>query len=224
MNRLAVNLKTLLAQQGLSENELAERTGVQQPTINRILRGESKDPRDSTVEPLARYFGVSVEALRRGSSIDESSPSSGPEGAVIAASSSLRGAVAVPHAAGFDRQSGPTSMTFPEMLIRELMPLSANGRLAWVVNPTDSMGEVIPKGAIAFIDTSYQAVRGNGIYAVRLFGEPAIMRIQIRGQDELRVMGSNRFEESIDLHGDQVTSLSVGGLVVGYADRIKLIE
>lgn len=35
-----------------------------QPTIHRILTGESTEPRLSTLKPLADYFGVSVSELR----------------------------------------------------------------------------------------------------------------------------------------------------------------
>ncbi|ALX34868.1 hypothetical protein PATSB16_14190 [Pandoraea thiooxydans] len=37
---------------------------VTQATLFRILSGQSKDPRTSTLQPLADYFGVSVSALR----------------------------------------------------------------------------------------------------------------------------------------------------------------
>ncbi|KAF1005446.1 MAG: putative HTH-type transcriptional regulator [Luteibacter sp.] len=223
MNRLASNLRTLIAQQGISENELSERTGVPQPTINRILRGESRDPRDSTVAPLARYFGTTVENMKRGEGAPGDTMSVETDDLSDSAAA-IWGSVLLPHLHGFDREAGPASMAFPETLIRELAPLRLAGRLGWVVNPTDSMGDTLPKGAVAFVDRSYQEIRGNGIYVIRLFGEPSIMRVQIRGESALRVMGNNRFEESIDLHGDQIGSLSVGGLVVGFADRIKLIE
>lgn len=65
MLRLADNLRYLLGEARLSENALAEKTGIPQPTINRILKEQSKDPRDSTLVPIAKYFRVSVEALRR---------------------------------------------------------------------------------------------------------------------------------------------------------------
>lgn len=133
------------------------------------------------------------------------------------------GNVVVPHLAGYDNEPGPAGLVFPVAMLRELMHLSDQDRLGWIVNPTDSMGEVIPKGMIAFVDTSVKSVRGNGIYALRLFGDPSIMRVQVRGATELRVTGSNRFDDAIDLHGGQVESLQVGGLIVGYADRIKLI-
>lgn len=48
----------------LSQNELSRRTGVPQPTIQRILVGESADPDTATLEPIAKYFEVSVSQLR----------------------------------------------------------------------------------------------------------------------------------------------------------------
>ena len=54
----------LMAREGLSDNELAERTGIPQPTISRIKSGDSRDPRDSTLRPLAKYFRLSISQLR----------------------------------------------------------------------------------------------------------------------------------------------------------------
>lgn len=47
----------------VSENELARATNVKQPTIHRIITGESRDPRRANLEKLARYFGRDVEDL-----------------------------------------------------------------------------------------------------------------------------------------------------------------
>lgn len=66
MNKLSENMRLLISLAGISEARLAERTGIPQPTINRITRGQSLDPRDSTLRPLAEFFGVSVETLRHG--------------------------------------------------------------------------------------------------------------------------------------------------------------
>lgn len=43
---------------------LASETGVPQPTIFRILTGESNDPRTKTLQPLAMHFGITVADLR----------------------------------------------------------------------------------------------------------------------------------------------------------------
>tara|TARA_R100000664_G_scaffold20792_1_gene30013 strand:- start:7 stop:297 length:291 start_codon:yes stop_codon:yes gene_type:complete len=50
----------------LSEGALARLSGVTQPTIHRILTGESKDPRRSNLEKIVGVFGKSVEALYAG--------------------------------------------------------------------------------------------------------------------------------------------------------------
>lgn len=46
-----------------NQNSLALRSGVSQPTIFRILTGESTEPRRSNVEKLARALGVSIDDL-----------------------------------------------------------------------------------------------------------------------------------------------------------------
>jgi transcriptional regulator with XRE-family HTH domain len=63
MQKLSDNLKRLLNQVKISENELARRTGVPQQVINRILSGENTNPKISTISPLANYFMISISEL-----------------------------------------------------------------------------------------------------------------------------------------------------------------
>lgn len=58
------NLASLIDAFRTNPTALAHATGVPQPTIHRILTGESRDPRTATLAPLASYFGVSVSDLR----------------------------------------------------------------------------------------------------------------------------------------------------------------
>lgn len=53
-----------MAHRKVSQYALAKKTGVPQPTINRILKGGSADPRSETVRPLADFFNISPEELR----------------------------------------------------------------------------------------------------------------------------------------------------------------
>lgn len=62
--QVARNLEWLIAKAKTSPYALEKATGVKQPTIHRILTGESSDPRTSTLQPLADYFAVSVSDLR----------------------------------------------------------------------------------------------------------------------------------------------------------------
>jgi len=63
MQKLSDNLKCLLIQAKISENELARRTGVPQQVINRILSGENTNPKISTISPLANYFMITISEL-----------------------------------------------------------------------------------------------------------------------------------------------------------------
>ncbi|WP_199102385.1 helix-turn-helix transcriptional regulator [Aquitalea sp. ASV11] len=56
-------LAALMNHHKISQNYLAEVTGVPQPTIYRILNGSSKEPRNSNVKKLASYFGISAAQL-----------------------------------------------------------------------------------------------------------------------------------------------------------------
>lgn len=48
---------------GLSQRQLALRSGVSQPAVNQILTGKRLDPSISTVARLADALGVGIESL-----------------------------------------------------------------------------------------------------------------------------------------------------------------
>ncbi len=58
------NLEFLIARARTNPYALEKATGVPQPTIHRILTGESTDPRTKTLQPIADFFRVSVADLR----------------------------------------------------------------------------------------------------------------------------------------------------------------
>lgn len=62
---LAKNIIFLMRRHGIeSELELATATGIPQPTIWRIINGESLSPRDSTVQPIADYFCIDIATVK----------------------------------------------------------------------------------------------------------------------------------------------------------------
>lgn len=56
-------LERWMKERGLSQGALARISGTKQPTIHRIITGESKSPRRATLEPIVRVFGRTVEDL-----------------------------------------------------------------------------------------------------------------------------------------------------------------
>ncbi|MHB0844735.1 LexA family transcriptional regulator [Stutzerimonas nitrititolerans] len=65
-------LAAMLEELDWSEGELKRRSGVPQPTIHRIITGESQDPRQGNVEKIAKALGVTAHWLRHGGSRDQS--------------------------------------------------------------------------------------------------------------------------------------------------------
>ncbi len=61
--KLGPILKQLMAEQGLSESELARRTGIGQPVIHRMASGETDNPKVATLSPVANYFALSISQL-----------------------------------------------------------------------------------------------------------------------------------------------------------------
>ena len=59
-------LRSLMTARGVSGYALSESTKIPQPTIHRILTGESSDPKTATLEPIAKFFNLTVSQLREG--------------------------------------------------------------------------------------------------------------------------------------------------------------
>lgn len=58
-------LRGLMDKHGIeTPYELAKLSGANQPTVLRLLRGDSRDPRNETLKPFAELFNVSYAQLR----------------------------------------------------------------------------------------------------------------------------------------------------------------
>jgi transcriptional regulator with XRE-family HTH domain len=61
---LRENIQQLKAQRGIaSDYALAQRTGLNQPTLQRIMSGETVKPSTPTLKKLADFFGVTIDEL-----------------------------------------------------------------------------------------------------------------------------------------------------------------
>lgn len=56
-------IETWMTARNLSEGDVSRGTKIPQPTIHRIVTGESRDPRRSNLEKIARFFGRPIEDL-----------------------------------------------------------------------------------------------------------------------------------------------------------------
>ena len=53
-------LHHLMLDTRISQTDLSKATGVPQPTISRILRGDTKSPKVSSIKKIAAHFGVTL--------------------------------------------------------------------------------------------------------------------------------------------------------------------
>ncbi len=58
-----IRVKELMDSAGLSEGELARRTRLQQPTVHRLISQETRSPKRETLQPIADYFGMTIDDL-----------------------------------------------------------------------------------------------------------------------------------------------------------------
>jgi len=61
--KIANNLKNLLNSHHMTVNQLAQELSIPMMTVRRLILGETKDPRVSTLKLIADYFKVSVDSL-----------------------------------------------------------------------------------------------------------------------------------------------------------------
>ena len=57
------NIKKLMQKHNLTIEMLAQELNLSVSTINRLLLGTKSDPKLSTLKPLAKFFGVSIDEL-----------------------------------------------------------------------------------------------------------------------------------------------------------------
>ena len=71
--QIAQRVASMMQKLGWSEGELGRRSGVPQPTVHRILNGESQSPRQNNVEKIAKALGVTSSWLWSGTNVEEPS-------------------------------------------------------------------------------------------------------------------------------------------------------
>jgi phage repressor protein C with HTH and peptisase S24 domain len=185
------NLEWLIGQGKTNPYELQRATGVPQPTIHRILTGESTDPRTKTLQPLADYFRVSVADLR---DRDLTSPTG--EARPVDSNATFRPAEVV----GAD---DPRVVRVPKVRLRvaagisgfETEPERFDGStmtvsrewaerhgydpklLLWVQVSGRSMEKTLFDGDWALIYTGQTEPKDEKIFAINFDGEPVIKRL-----------------------------------------------
>jgi len=168
---IAKNLNWLIKVRETNPTALAGATKVKQPTIHRILSGESQDPKTATLTPIANYFGVSVSDLRDKdlTSLPRSNVSPAPN---------LRGYVPlISWVRAGDFAEAVDACNNSEC---ELVPITVNkGRHTFALSVVgDSMHPDFPEGMRLVVEPDMDAQHGD--YVIAKNGEEATFKQLVR--------------------------------------------
>ncbi|MGQ7247225.1 helix-turn-helix domain-containing protein [Halomonas sp. V046] len=188
---VADRLAQALAGRGWSENELARQSGVPQPTIHRIITGESKSPRTGNLEKLANALGISIVQLTYGSAVGQAYDSSPKPGDALEAAGQVGDTVrghsnvqTAPHPIRYHRYpviSRVQAGAWTECVTpyepgaephEEASDYRAQGKAFWLEVKGDSMtappGSTpsIPEGTLVLFDSGIDAVPGKLVAAL----------------------------------------------------------
>lgn len=195
-----------MSEKGLSQAELARMTGLKQPSVFKIVSGQTLNPKN--IVEIATALGVDVNWLKTG------------EGEPIAQGSIISSLVStdsdehhrfrvdyldVQAAAG---HSGIENADYPEVIqsiyfskegLLEIVGKSTNDGISLINVPTDSMVPTINKGDIVFVDTKVNYYTGEGVYFFLLNGGAYIKRLMKLPTGVYRAISDNSVYPDFDI-------------------------
>lgn len=181
MTTLAERLTSIMAEKGLSQAELARMTGLKQPSVFKIVSGQTLNPKN--IVEIATALGVDVNWLKTGE---------GERDADVFAFTSekdddhtlrvdLLDAELAAHSSGIINLEYPdviSSIFFTHEGVKRILGRTTTDGVYMFKVPTDSMVPTITQNDIVFIDTNVKEYIGEGVYSFNLNGETYIKRLQ----------------------------------------------
>lgn len=70
------NLRAMKEHSGLTTKEIAQKSGIPEPTLEKLFSGATKEPKLTTLQPLVKCLGYSLDELDTGLISTQNTPSS----------------------------------------------------------------------------------------------------------------------------------------------------
>jgi transcriptional regulator with XRE-family HTH domain len=214
--RLAAEMERL----GLSEGELGRRSGVNQPTIHRIITGDSKNPRQDNVEKIAKALGVASDWLWRGgdrekgSNVISANFAAKAKGDIDIPQYDVVGSMGPGKVAPSDYIETIKNITVRTEYLREQgVNFSRAENLAVVTGFGESMEKTFTSGDPLIIDKGVNEVIVDGVYLFSLDGVLYIKRLQ-RLPKMIRMISDNDAFPPYDIKGAELDLLRIHARVL----------
>ncbi|TGY50809.1 MULTISPECIES: XRE family transcriptional regulator [Rodentibacter] len=231
MTTLADRLATLMAEKGLSQAELARMIGIKQPSVFKILSGQTLNPKN--IVEIATALGVNVHWLKTGEGEREVNDK------VITAlyteeqdeQHHLRVDLLDVQLAA--NSTGIINSDYPEVLsrlyfteegVQRLLGRTTTQGIYLFSVPTDSMMPTIMPDDLVFIDTKINEYIGDGVYAFNLNGELYIKRLQRLPTGIFRALSDNPLYPPFDITDELFdTAVIIGKFIRAVELKAKVL-
>ncbi|MCP9731554.1 helix-turn-helix domain-containing protein [Pseudomonas sp. GBPI_506] len=214
--RLAMEMERL----GLSEGELGRRASVNQPTIHRIITGDSKNPRQDNVEKIAKALGVTSDWLWRGgdrekvSNVVTANFANRAKGDIDIPQYDVAGSMGPGQVVPSDYIETIKNITVRTEYLREQgVSYSRAENLAVVTGFGESMEKTFTSGDPLIIDKGVNEVVVDGVYLFSLDGVLYIKRLQ-RLPKMIRMISDNDAFPPYDIKGADLDVLRIHARVL----------
>lgn len=231
--KLIENLAALMERSGDNPHSLARKvkarygTSPSQPTLARILDGTSREPRRSSLQPVADYYGVSVDTL-----FDEDLTRKGEGAPAETPSTAVSLSIPVTNAWGSMGLGAPqpehevivSGVTVSMDWVRNSLPrISHPSKLSVLTAFGRSMEPTLEDGDTMLVDRGISEIREDGIFVIALDDELYIKRVQRRLPDKAIIIKSDNphYEPMVVENGDR-SKLEILGRVVWVWKGVKL--
>ena len=217
MATLSERLTSLMYEKGISQAELARLIGIKQPSVFKILSGETRNPKK--ILEIATALNVDPHWLKTGEGdpdpsyrIVEVSEPQNPNTVRIdildVEASAGNGAYLSP------TEQGLLSQEFDLTFFRQQFGRADAKHLKLITVKGDSMAPTLESGDLLYVDISENYFAADGLYVFTFDGQTFIKRLQKVGKEMLVISDNPTYKEwtftqddNVFIHGRVVFSM-----------------
>ena len=207
MATLSERLTSLMYEKGISQAELARLIGIKQPSVFKILSGETRNPKK--ILEIATALNVDPHWLKTGEGdpdpsyrIVEVSEPQNPNTVRIdildVEASARNGAYLNP------TEQGLLSQEFDLTFFRQQFGRADAKHLKLITVKGDSMAPTLESGDLLYVDISENYFAADGLYVFTFDGQTFIKRLQKVGKEMLVISDNPTYKEWTFTQGDDV--------------------
>lgn len=207
MATLSERLTSLMYEKGISQAELARLIGIKQPSVFKILSGETRNPKK--ILEIATALNVDPHWLKTG----EGDPD--PSYRIVEVSEPQKpntvriDILDVEASAGNGAYLSPTeqgllSQEFDLTFFRQQFGRADAKHLKLITVKGDSMAPTLESGDLLYVDISENYFAADGLYVFTFDGQTFIKRLQKVGKEMLVISDNPTYKEWTFTQGDDV--------------------